>query len=391
MGFTLQDTQPPQPPSPAPLTITTNTASDTSTNGQQPATPEDRTPYPAIVVAAAAASPRTSTSGADAALRDVFLATMAAPRLPPWYLGPVEVEGGGAQRRGGAGEPDRSKRGQRKQLVAGKEQQGNREEDEKGADTGAAATAAATTTTTATTPSNRGAASLRTIRTVAAGELLAISVPLGIRYCRSESTPENEELAELMMGAEAGAGPGRGSKGWNLENSFPGLTDLQQSLLGMMWQGHSALPPLTATGSETATNASETRTAESGQVLGPRGGGGGGVGPVKRAFLEMVAQSAEDETAPRAPPLLPAGELYKLVNMNCLGEEFQASDVLDTRSIQAILHAGFLEQWKEGGVEVPMTCVLKQQLHTGYENAIHLHVLTPSPQSIIPASNCASQ
>ncbi|GFR44879.1 hypothetical protein Agub_g6222 [Astrephomene gubernaculifera] len=222
-----------------------------------------------------------AAAGADLALRDLrdtFIATMTPPSLPPWFLGPLEV------------------------VAAGR-------------------------------ATGRGV-SLRATRSVAAGELLAVSLPLAIRYSRRGTTPENEELADLMMltmtgqqqqqqgqgrhvrhggvggnrrEAAAAAAAGSSSGAVNGNGSFSGLTDLQQSLLGLL--------PRAAPAAAAAPGGSSSAGGASSSVA---------VGPaVKRAFLEMVARSAADSSAPRSPPVLGAEELYRVVNGSCMGEEFQ--------------------------------------------------------------------
>ncbi len=275
-------------------------------------------------------------------LRDTYLATARPPALPPWFLGPVEPDPRAATRafstnmhkhKGGASSSKARKE-------AGSEQEGEE------------ATAAAAPAVEATGeipgpgrsgPTGRGVG-LRTTRAVAPGELLAVSVPLAIAYCRLGTTPENEDLADLMLAGEGGeGGEGQGQEGGGARSSrqgaageagsraaqgqgpegeeeplevtgqFNGLTDLQQSLLGMLWAGHGA-----ADG-----NGVDSAGAGAGAAGEKAARGGAGAGGVKRALLELVARSAGDASLPRSRPLVGQQELYRLVNANCMGEDFQ--------------------------------------------------------------------
>lgn len=247
-------------------------------------------------------------TGADAVLRDLrdtYIATMKAPILPPWFLGPVEA----------AAVAPRTPRSPKSKGGSG---------SAPSASTSASAGAGASE---APAPSGRGV-TLRTTRAVAPGELLAVSLPLAVCYCDRGTTPENEELADLMLGtpgAAAAAGRITAVVADAEDNVFEGLTDLQQSLLGMLWRGHGA-----AASSDDGSSAGSTgEAAAAPEAQGAQGkasstGGGGGSGPVKRAFLEMVAKSAADGGAARSLPLVSGPEeLYRLVNLNCMGEDFQ--------------------------------------------------------------------
>ncbi|KAG2494481.1 hypothetical protein HYH03_007250 [Edaphochlamys debaryana] len=257
--------------------------------------------------APAAATKSGGAEGALASLRDSFIASLRAGSLPPWFLGPVEFQT--------SNKPS---------------------------------TAGGPTANDQPLPTNRGVA-MRTTRAVVAGELLAVSLPLGVAYCRRGTTPENEDLADLMMGRGPGGQGGEPGGG----EGFAGLTDLQQSLLGLLWRGHgqpaSAPTPAAAAAAPEPEPAPEAAAPEAvaeapaeapaaapsggrrgGRRRGGRGGGRGaasaeatGVPGLRRGFLELVAKSAADASAARGPPLLPPDDLYRLVNLNCLGEDFE--------------------------------------------------------------------
>lgn len=277
----------------------------------------------------------TGAAGASLALRDLrdaFIATMKPPVLPPWFLGPVE----GAASVGGA--------------AAGKRALGTAAAR---VDAGAAGAAS---------PSGRGV-TLRTTQAVAPGELLAVSLPLAICYCRQGTTPENEDLTDVMLfsvGDDGGDGASTAAsaevlpvvaaapasvaaEGQQAEvvvsSTFSGLTDLQHSLLSCLWRGHYEMdssqppprpqPPDSIDGALAAEDAghgsstmSSSRTKTGGSSISPGW-------PVRRTFLQMVAQSAADAAAPRSPPLEPEALLHRLVNMNCHGENFQVSRMGD--------------------------------------------------------------
>lgn len=82
---------------------------------------------------------------------------------------------------------------------------------------------------------------------VPAGTLLLVSVPLSIRYCSEGTTPENEELADQMLGGPAPGGSGSGSNPAGAVSSAAArrrrqlaglqLTEAQHGLLEMMWTG----------------------------------------------------------------------------------------------------------------------------------------------------------
>ncbi|KXZ56001.1 hypothetical protein GPECTOR_2g1553 [Gonium pectorale] len=301
--------------------------------------------------AEATPSPAASRGGGGGAalalreLQDTFIATLKAPSLPPWYLGPVEVvesapeAAGGSHGRGARRGRARGGAGAATDTVAASQPDG-----------AAAVTAAAAAAAAGGEPRRRGFA-LKVTRAVAAGELLAVSLPLAIRYCRRGTTPENEELADMMMAAgplataaAAGGVEGRRAKG-RVEaapaapagapvNRFAGLTDLQQSLLGRLWRGHRP---------GAAASAAPAPASPAKDATGPGGGHGGG-GPVKRQFLQLVAASAADAAAPRSPPLLSADELYRVVNLNCLGEDFQDLALCTLRGERP---AGHIALWPE--------------------------------------------
>ncbi|KAG2445960.1 hypothetical protein HXX76_000563 [Chlamydomonas incerta] len=292
----------------------------------------------AAAAAAADASPTGDASsgagavksGADAVLRDLrdtFIATLKAPSLPPWFLGPVEVG-----------------------AVAPRAPRSSKPKD------GSSSAHNATTSTSASAPepvaTGRGF-TLRTTRAVAPGELLAVSLPLAMCYCDRGTTPENEELADLMLGtpgAAVAAGRITAAVADAEDNDFEGLTDLQQSLLGMLWRGHGAAASGTD-GSDGSGSGSPGEAAAASAAQGLKGkaswtgGSGGGSGPVKRAFLEMVAKSAADGGAARSLPLVSGPpELYRLVNLNCMGEDFQDLALCELRGEAPRGHIGL---WPE--------------------------------------------
>ncbi|KAG2452524.1 hypothetical protein HYH02_002762 [Chlamydomonas schloesseri] len=336
LGFTLQPTEAEQAAAAAAAAATAaagaaNAAADASSTGD-----------------AAAASSATGAvkTGADAVLRDLrdtYIATMKSPTLPPWFLGPVEAAAVAPR----APQPPKPPRG------------------------GSSASSSNSSAPSAQEPVATGRGfTLRTTRAVVPGELLAVSLPLAVCYCDRGTTPENEELADLMLGTP-GAAVAAGriaaavADAKDEDNEFVGLTDLQQSLLGMLWQGHGAAAGSgggggagSTGGSASGGGSSSADTAAAAAPAAPaapggkgkasRGGGGSGGGPVKRAFLELVAKSAADGGAARSLPLVSGPEeMYGLVNVNCIGEDFQDLALCELRGEVPRGHIGL---WPEAAL-----------------------------------------
>ncbi|GAX85031.1 hypothetical protein CEUSTIGMA_g12451.t1 [Chlamydomonas eustigma] len=127
------------------------------------------------------------------------------------------------------------------------------------------------------------------------GQLVAVSTPLGILFCEEGNTPENEELADHMLATSK-------------------LSSAQHGLLDRLHDG----------------DASKTWASDQGLIVG-------------RTILEEAAMGE----GPKRHINESAERLYDIVNINCIGEEFQDLAICNLREEESKGHIGL---WPEAAL-----------------------------------------